>query len=95
MNLSPDDDVIARFWAAQNAGLMVVVLLAVILRNPFGYAVAFAGALTHDLGDFLTQLPLGIPHEAPIVMGLLFVLMDIVILVIALRSANSLKRSTV
>ena len=49
-------DVMALSWAGRNLGVAVALLVAVILRNANGYAVAFAGATFREVGDIFASL---------------------------------------
>ena len=78
MHLGADDHDIARYWAARNLGLAVVMLAAVLLRRAEGYVVAYAGALVRDFGDLIIPYTLGHTPETALPLAILFQFLNIV-----------------
>ena len=48
-------DDLATSWAGRNMGLGIGMLLAVVMRDAAGYAVAFAGAICRELSDVIVE----------------------------------------
>ena len=69
----PGADDLATTWAGRNAGLGVVLLVAVWLRSPAGYVVAFAGQVPREVADMLAAAP----DEGGIAFTGLFLFIDV------------------
>ncbi len=81
-------DSLAVTWAGRNAGLGIALLVAVFLRNPTGYAVAFAGSIFREISDILDSATNG----GGLVIGLtVFMIIEIICFVISLRASMQTK----
>ena len=71
-------------WGGRNAGLGAALILAVLLRNANGYAVALFGSLFREISDILSMLPDG----GGMLIGIgSFLLVEIVCFIISIRAA--------
>lgn len=77
-------DVMALSWAGRNLGLAVALLVAVFLRSPSGYAVAFAGSIFREVGDIVASL--SGDTGFPVATLAVFVIVEIVCLVLSVRA---------
>ena len=78
LHLGTEDHDIARYWAARNLGLAVVMLAAVLLRTAAVYVAAYAGALVRDFGDLIIPYTLGVAPETALPLAIVFQLLNIV-----------------
>jgi hypothetical protein len=77
---------LALTWAGRNAGLGIVLLVAVYLRNASGYAVAFAGTFLREASDILHYF--SVNAGMLISVGISLLLVEIVCFVISFRAAR-------
>lgn len=77
-------DKMGTSWAGRNLGLGFATLLAVLLRNATGYAVAFSGAIWREISDLIAGASDGGSLNIPFAVVLVI---EIVIVAIALRSS--------
>lgn len=71
-------------YGGRNTGLGVALLLAVLLRNAAGYAVAFFASVFRELSDIIVTFP----DSTGTAIGLgVFLLIEIICLIISLRAA--------
>lgn len=83
-------DAIGLTWGGRNTGLGVALIVAVLLRNPSGYAVAFAASIFRELSDIIN---LGITSGTGI--GLtVFLLIEVVCLIISVRASLAERANT-
>lgn len=74
---------LAFSWAGRNTGLGFALVLAVLVRRPGGYAVAWGASLWRELSDILNA---GIGTGIGIGLSV-FLLIEIVCFVISIRAA--------
>ena len=83
----PGADMLGTNWGGRNAGLGVVLLVAVLLKSPYAYAAAFSGQILREFSDALAALP----NAMGIVGVLPFAAVDILGLVFAIRAIRRMK----
>lgn len=81
-------DALGVRWGGRNTGLGVVLLVAVLLRSPAGYVVAFSGQLLREFGDVVAAGP----TLGSFVGTLPFIAVDVLGLVFAVRALGVLRR---
>ncbi len=74
---------LATTWAGRNLGLGFAMLIAVLMRNSAGYAVAFSGAIWREISDLMA----GAASGAGINYAFLgFLVVELICLAIAIRA---------
>lgn len=76
-------DKLATSWAGRNMGLGIASIVAVLLRNPAGYVVAFGGAIWREVSDLVAGMIDGGSLNVPF--AIVFVL-EVVCLAVCLRA---------
>ncbi|MEM7115623.1 MAG: hypothetical protein AAF614_24490 [Chloroflexota bacterium] len=72
-------------WAGRNVGVAVALLVAVLLRNASGYAVAFAASIFREFGDIMATVN---GYTDFNVAGMLaFVFVELICLALSVRAA--------
>lgn len=80
-------DNLGTAWAGRMAGTGVALLLAVLLRNAAGYAVAFGAAIFREIGDAVVAAS-DTSDGLPLVVVLVVLAIDVVACALALRATG-------
>lgn len=77
-------DALGLSWGGRNTGLGVALIVAVLLRNANGYAVALSGSIFRELSDVIGAWP----DQLGTAIGLgVFLLVEVVCFIICVRAA--------
>lgn len=80
-------DVMALSWGGRNLGLGVALLVAVVLRNANGYAVAFAASIFREVGDIVASLSGDTGFGVATLAG--FVVVEIICFALSVRATRT------
>lgn len=79
-------DNLGTTWAGRMAGTGVTLVLAVLLRNGAGYAIAFGAAIFRELGDAIVAAS-DTSEGLPLIVVLVVLAVDVVAFGLAMRVA--------
>ena len=87
---------ISTSWGGRTLGLGLIYGIAILLKSPNAYIVAFVGGIGRDLGDILGELNESEPHVGIIVGIVVFFVAGVLGIVAAYKArrlqANNLSR---
>lgn len=78
-------------WGGRNTGVGIAMIAAVLLRNVFAYAAAFAAAIFRELSDVIAGLSDGGSLTATLAVFALIGVLELVCLVYCTRTALTMK----
>lgn len=84
-------DALGLSWGGRNTGLGIALIVAVLLRNASGYAVALSGSIFRELSDVMGAWP----DQLGTAIGLgVFLLIEVVCFIISVRAALASRSAT-
>lgn len=81
-------------WGGRNAGLGVVMLSAVVLRNVFAYTAAFAASMFRELSDIVAGLSDGGSFTSAVAVLFVMLLLEVVCFAICANNTRDTHAAT-